>query len=155
MPLDIKSLHEILDDAEPLSGMGIKIKEVSRDGDRAVYVAEIPARAPGKGYVTSHYHPKLDGGTEWYMVIEAGIGAVMCSGTPKIEKGKTTDVEWDPPAPISTGDFFIVPNGVVHSLVSGEHRLRFVFGCPDAHLDNNRDKIVLEKFLPPAYGKNL
>src|SRR3989344_1353393 len=151
MTLNVRNLHDILNEAEPLPGMGIKIKEVSRDGDRAVYVAEIPGKSPGKGYVTSHYHPDLNGGTEWYQMIEAGVDAVMCTGKPKTEDGKVVDVKGDKPAPIKSGDFFIVPNGIVHSLVSGKDRLRFVFGCPDAHLNNDRDKVVLEDFLPPAY----
>ena len=151
MAFNVRNLNDVLNEAEPLSGMGIKIKEVSRDGDRAVYVAEIPGKSPGKGYVTSHYHPDPDGGTEWYSVIEAGEGAVMCTGEPKIKDQRVVDVEWNKPAAIKSGDFFIVPNGTVHSLVSGKNRLRFVFGCPDAHLDNNRDKVVLEDYLPPAY----
>ena len=153
MTLDIISFNTILDKAKPLPGMGIKIKEVSRDGDRAVYIAEIPGKSSGMGYVTSHYHPNLKGGTEWYLVIEAGDGAVMCTGKPKIKNQKTVGVEWDEPTPIREKDFFVVPNGTVHSLVSGKNRLRFIFGCPDAHLDNKRDKVVLEDFIPPAYSK--
>ena len=151
MTLNVRNLNDVLNEAEPLPGMGIKIKEVSRDGDRAVYVAEIPGKSPGKGYVTSHYHPDPGGGTEWYQVIEAGEGAVMCTGKPKIKDQKVVDVEWDEPTLIKPGDFFVVPNGIVHSLVSGKDRLRFVFDCPDAHLDNDRDKVVLEDFIPLAY----
>src|SRR3989344_1820496 len=100
MTLNVINLNKILDTAEPLSGMGIKIKEISRDGDRAVYVAEIPGKSLGKGYVTSHYHPNPDGGTEWYQVFEAGEKAVMCTGKPKFKGKKVVDVEWDDPAPI-------------------------------------------------------
>lgn len=150
MKFTTSNLHQVLDDAQPLSGMGIKIKEVSRDGDRAVYVAEIPAKAPGKGYVTPHYHPDLEGGTEWYQVIEAGDDAVMCTGEPVLKDGKAVDVKWDESKPIKEDDFFIVPNGMVHSLVAGKNRLRFVFGCPDAHLDNAIDKVVVD-VVPPAY----
>ncbi len=151
MKLHVNNLHKILDEAEPLPGMGIKIKEICRDGNQAIYVAEIPAKAPGKGYVTPHYHPDIDGGTEWYQIIEAGKDAVMCFGQPQIKNDKTADVIWEKSAPIKTNDFFIVPNGVVHSLVAGKKRLRFVFGCPDAHLDNNIDKVVIDSALPPAY----
>jgi oxalate decarboxylase/phosphoglucose isomerase-like protein (cupin superfamily) len=145
MALNVKNLNSVLDEAAALQGMGIQIKEITRDGDRAVYAAEIPAQ----GHVTSHYHPKLDGGTEWYQVIEAGEDAVMHTGKPIIENDEVVKVEWDEPSPITVGDFFIVPNGVVHSLVAGQKRLRFVFGCPDAHLDNSKDKVVLEKFPAP------
>ena len=141
MRLKVKNLNSVLNKAKPLPGMGIKIKEVGRDGDRAVYVAEIPA----KGYVTAHYHPDLKGGTEWYQVIEAGKDAVMCTGKPKLKGKKAVGVKWDKPTPIKSEDFFIVPNGIVHSLVAGKKRLRFVFSCPDAHLDNDRDKVVLEE----------
>ena len=75
----------------------------------------------------------------------------MCTGRPEFEGQKTIGVEWGEPTPIREGDFFVVPNGIVHSLVSGKKRLRFAFGCPDAHLDNERDKVVLEDFIPPAY----
>lgn len=154
MQLKVVQLDKILDEAKELSGMGIKIKEISRDGDRAVYVAEIPGKSPGKSYVTSHYHPKPDGGTEWYQVFEAGKDAVMCTGEPILENEKTVDVKWNEPTPIKEGDFFIVPNGVVHSLVSGENRLRFMFGCPNAHLDNDFDKVVLDDFVPPVYKQD-
>lgn len=50
MKLNVNNLNHILNRAKLLPGMGIKIKEIGRDGDRAVYVAEIPA----KGHVTSH-----------------------------------------------------------------------------------------------------
>ena len=152
MTLNVINLNKILDTAEELSGMGIKIKEISRDGDRAVYVAEIPGKSPGKGYITTHYHPNPDGGTEWYQVIDAGSDAFMCTGKPVIKNKKVINVKWNKPSPIRPHDFFIVPNGVVHSLVSGKVRLRFIFGCPDEHLNNTRDKIVLEQFIPPTYS---
>ena len=150
MSLQISNLNEILDKAEPLAGMGIIISEISRDGDTAVYVAQIPEKSPGKGYVTPHFHPILDGGTEWYQIIEAGEDAFMHTGKP-IKKDTGYEVDWDKPSPIKPGDFFIVPNGIVHSLVSGTKRLRFLFGCPDSHLDNDVDKIVLDGVLPPRY----
>jgi hypothetical protein len=145
MTLNITKLNAVLDTAEVLPGMDIKIKEISRDGDRAIYAAEIP----NNGHVTPHYHPKLDGGTEWYQIIEAGVGAIMYTGNPLTENNEVVKVEWDLPNLINAGDFFVVPNGVVHSLVAGPERLRFIFGCPDAHLDNTKDKIVLENFSPP------
>jgi mannose-6-phosphate isomerase-like protein (cupin superfamily) len=75
----------------------------------------------------------------------------MCTGKPILDGEKVVDVAWDKPTPINENDFFIVPNGVVHSLVAGEKRLRFTFGCPDAHLDDDIDKVVLAEFMPPAY----
>lgn len=39
----INNLQETLDLAKPLEGMEIKICEIARDGDRAIYVAEILA----------------------------------------------------------------------------------------------------------------
>ena len=100
--------------------------------------------------MTSHYHPDLKGGTEWYHIIEAGKDAFMCTGKPIIDK-KDPSVRWDMPTEIKPGDFFIIPNGVVHSLVSGKKTLRFLFGCPDAHLDDKKDKVVLKDCVPPVY----
>lgn len=146
--MDIENLDEIVENAQALPGMGIKIVELNRDGDRAVYVAEIPAG----GKVTPHYHPDLDGGTEWYFVVKSGPDAYMYAGKPVIgEDGVVFDVKWDKPQQISPQDHFVVPNGYVHSLAAGRQPLRFLFGCPDAHLDNDRDKVVLERFEPPQY----
>lgn len=151
MDFKVLDLNIILDEAEDLSGMGIKTKEVSREGDRAVYIAEITPRPAGQGYVTPHYHPDLKGGIEWYQIIETGEDAFMCIGLPELAEEKDIEIKWNKPYPIKAGNFFIVPNGMVHSLVSGKSRLRFMFGCPDAHLDNNRDKIVIAGARPPIY----
>ena len=144
MKIDINLLTELLENAEPLNNMGIKIEEISRDGDRAVYVAEIPAGER----VTPHYHPNLSGGTEWYHVFESSDDAEMNYGTPIIDGVEVVDVKWDEPLKIYNNSFFIVPNGIVHSLFAGKSKLRFTFGCPDAHLDDNLDKVVLAEFKP-------
>ena len=48
MTFKIQNIKSILEKAVPLPGMGIKIIEVSRDNNRAVYAAEIPSKSPGK-----------------------------------------------------------------------------------------------------------
>lgn len=144
MSLIINNIDKIIREAETLAGMGIKIAELARDEDRGVYVGKIPS----KGHVTPHYHPDLDGGTEWYQIVEAGEDAFMHTGRPKLLQDNNPgssgeSVDWDEPVRIMTHDFFIIPNGTVHSLVAGEQRLRFIFGCPDAHLQEGVDKIAL------------
>ena len=112
--------------------VNIKIAKLTGNDSFSLYVTEIPAN----GKVGAHFHKE---GLETYEIL-SGKG-MMYIGTPLADNA----VEWHTPVEVNGGDFFTIPNGMVHQLKNPfEEKLVLVFGCPESHLGTDRT-IVQEK----------
>jgi mannose-6-phosphate isomerase-like protein (cupin superfamily) len=127
---NIVNIREALLGAQLDSKVGIAIVCLAGNDDFALYAAEL---APGKS-VTAHYHSK---GVEIYHVLE-GAGIMHTGIAEDINR-----VRWNKPLKVKAGDCFNVEEREVHQLQNtGDKRLLVVFGCPNAHL--NQDRFIVE-----------
>lgn len=94
------------------------------------HVAAIPQQ------VGCHYHAI---GDEDYAVVE-GQGILFFG---QVTDGTVEPNEWKS-IEVSTGDSFVIPEGYAHQLrKTGPEALTILFGCPDSHLDNDKDRYLL------------
>ena len=117
--------------AKPDPVVSIRHGEISGgESSYRKHVAAIPQQ------VGCHYHAI---GDEDYAVVEGqGIlffGRVI-DGSVSLEEWKSIEV--------GVGDSFVIPEGYAHQLrKTGSEDLTILFGCPDAHLDDDKDRYLL------------
>lgn len=86
--------------------------------------------------VGAHYHSV---GDEDYTVV-LGEGALYWGPVVDDESPKVPFVQ-----AVKEGDHFVIPEGYAHQLKNtGRGELVILFGCPDAHLDDLKDRHLLE-----------
>lgn len=119
-----------LKEAKPDPIVQIRHGSLNGSADYRLHVAAIPKR------VGCHFHKH---GNEDYAVVQ---------GNGRLYWGKVTkesNVEWEKPVDVRTGDSFIIPEGYAHQLASTNKgtELVIIFGCPDSHLDDDADRTIL------------
>lgn len=112
--------------------VGILHAALSGDTNYRLHVASIPSQ------VGCHFHAV---GNEDYAIV-SGCGTLHWG-----KASKTNDqyrVEWERSIEVKTGDSFVIPAGYAHQLRKrGEENLVILFGCPDSHLRDDQDRMLL------------
>ncbi|MFW2373255.1 MAG: cupin domain-containing protein [Gammaproteobacteria bacterium] len=124
--LEIKNLQEEVNKGEKDNAVGISLAHLAGTDEFSLYCTEISAN----NRVSAHYHTK---GTEFYQIIN-GEGNIYV-GTP-LEAGS---VDWNKPAKVKKGDFFMIDEGQVHQLHNTTDKgLVVIFGCASTHITTDR-----------------
>jgi mannose-6-phosphate isomerase-like protein (cupin superfamily) len=120
-------------DHDPDAGIAHACFGQSHVAGHKLHVARIEVR------VNNHFHRV---GPEHYAVVE-GSG-IMFFGKVVESFGKAPTVEKPYSMYVEKGDTFTIPEGYAHQLCSlGGQPITLIFSCPDSHLDNNQDRIML------------
>lgn len=123
----------VLDTVVPDAVAGIRHAAVKGNAEHRLHVAAIPEK------VNCHVHFH---GEEGYGVV-AGTGRLHW-GQVTISADNTPSIKWEKPVDVKAGESFIIPEGYAHQLQkTGNSDLVIVFGCPDTHLDNTQDRLML------------
>jgi mannose-6-phosphate isomerase-like protein (cupin superfamily) len=118
-----------LGSAVPDPVVNIRHAPIAGSAEYRTHVAAIPRQ------VGCHFHAE---GDEDYAVV-AGKGTLHWG-----KVSKDGRVAWEQPVEVSEGDSFVIPEGYAHQLRKrGDGDLVIVFGCPDSHLDDDKDRTVL------------
>ncbi len=89
--------------------------------------------------VTCHFHQR---GDEDYAIL-SGRGRLHWGAVVKTADG-AFDVAWEAPLSVASGDSFRIPAGYAHQLENlGRDAMVILFGCPDSHIDDCADRIML------------
>lgn len=129
-----KIWKQALLNVESDSVVNIRHATISGNESYRIHVAAIPKQ------VGCHVHKV---GNEDYSVV-AGQGVLYFA--PVTNKGSGCYVEesdWLRMS-VSEGDSFVIPEGYAHQLRrTGVGELTILFGCPDAHLNDSKDRTML------------
>mgnify|MGYP003394137874 CR=1 FL=1 len=113
------------------------IRHAVIDGGTAesrTHVAAIPER------VKNHVHFE---GREDYAVV-GGKGRLHWGKVVQNEQGQYSVPQAETPVVIEAGHIFVIPNGYAHQLERvGNEDLTILFNCPDSHLNNDLDRVML------------
>ena len=119
--------------------VGIRHAALSGDAQYRLHVAAIPTQ------VGCHFHLK---GDEDYAIV-SGQGTLHW-GKVRSQNG-VHEITWETPLDVQVGDRFVIPAGYAHQLRKrGHDELVIVFGCPDSHLDNTKDRTLLSDAPTPS-----
>ena len=130
LDIDDAIWKKALEKVEPDNVVGILHASLTGDENCRSHVAQIPEK------VGAHVHFI---GDESYSVV-AGEGLLHYGLT-----NENGNVEWETPLPVSTGQSFVIPEGCAHQLEKkGGEDLVILFSCPDSHLNDTLDRMMLE-----------
>jgi mannose-6-phosphate isomerase-like protein (cupin superfamily) len=126
--------REAIIHATPDPVVGIRHAAIAGDHSYRIHIAAIPQQ------VGCHFHRE---GVEDYVIVE---------GEGVLHFGRVTDDSINPlvspenwrQLAVRAGDAFVIPPGFAHQLrKSGSCDLTLLFGCPDTHLDDSKDRTIL------------
>lgn len=130
--VDEAQWRTVLEEVRLDSAVGIAHAVIGGDESYRTHVAAIPER------VGCHFHKV---GTEDYAVV-AGQGTLHWGVVDA--QSSPYRVIWNEPVDVQAGDSFVIPEGYAHQLVRrGDQPLVILFACPDSHIDDANDRILL------------
>ncbi|MFH1448565.1 MAG: hypothetical protein ABIG39_06915 [Candidatus Micrarchaeota archaeon] len=140
----VKEMNDKLKVAERDESAGISHALVKRDEQSEIGL-HVAAVEEG---VNAHVHMV---GNEDYIFLEGNgvmkLGKVKVDGDkPVLVDGKAVVEEWEEHE-VRPGMVLTVPGGYAHRLVNNnesDNPVKIAFTCPDSHLDDNRDRRIVE-----------
>jgi mannose-6-phosphate isomerase-like protein (cupin superfamily) len=121
--VEIQNVNQQLRNLVPDSQSDIEILKLT-EGPMSLWLA----RLQKDRQLAAHYHRE---GAEIYQVLD-GEGVI------ELGRVSASGVQWFEEHPVSSGDLFEIPPGIVHRLSSSAQGLNLIFVTADSHLSSDR-----------------